>query len=140
MRGNSAANPDSSGRCFRRLGFVLDVEPVVQEQLEAVHRQAQVGKPGLRRLVRVAGLQALGGPMTALTQGAVFVRVAQLPQEPPDLIGAASGLFDHRQGGGERRFAGLRSLEKPALERAALPRPVRVQRMVCVSVRVRRLI
>ena len=64
--------------------------------------------------------------MEALAQGAVFVRVAQFAQQPANLVRPSPGLFDQRQGGGERDAAGLRILEQPALERATLPRTFRV--------------
>ena len=65
--------------------------------------------------------------MDALAHGTVFVRVAQLAQQPANVVRPSPGLFDHRQGGGERGSAGLRVFEQLALERAALPRSVRVE-------------
>ena len=60
--------------------------------------------------------------MEALTQGAVFVSVAQLAQQPSNVVRPSPGLFDQGQGSGERDSAGLRIFEKLALKRAALPR------------------
>ena len=65
--------------------------------------------------------------MEALAQGAVFVRVAQLAEQTANVVRPSPGLFDQRQGGSERESAGLRVFEQAALERAALPRPLRVQ-------------
>ena len=65
--------------------------------------------------------------MEALAQGAVFVRVAQLAEQTANVVRPSPGVFDQRQGGSERESAGLRVFEQPALERAALPRPLRVQ-------------
>ena len=65
--------------------------------------------------------------MEALAQGAVFVRVAQLAQEPADVVRPSPGFFDQRQGGGEGDLADLRVFEQLALERTALPRSLRVQ-------------
>lgn len=99
----------------------------MRKQFEAVHRQAQIGEPGLRRVVPVAGFQALGGAVKALAQGAVFVRVAQLAQQPANMVRLSPGAFHQRQGGGERDAAGLRVFEELALEGAALPRSIRVE-------------
>ena len=65
--------------------------------------------------------------MEALAQGAVFVRVAQLAQQPANVVRPSPGVFHHRQGGGERDSPGLRVFEQLALERAALPRSLRVK-------------
>ena len=65
--------------------------------------------------------------MEALAQGAVFVRVAQLAEQTANVVRPSPGLFDQRQGGSERESAGLRVFEQLALERAALPRSLRVQ-------------
>ena len=65
--------------------------------------------------------------MDALAQGAVFVRVAQLAQQPANVVRASPRVFDHRQGGGERGSGGLRVFEELALEGAALPRSIRVE-------------
>ena len=64
--------------------------------------------------------------MEALAQGAVFVRVAQLAQQPANVARPSPGVFDQRQGGGERDSAGFRVFEHLALEGAALPRSIRV--------------
>ncbi len=64
--------------------------------------------------------------MEALAQGAVFVRVAQLAQQPANLVRPSPGLFDQPQGGDERDSAGRRVFEQLALESAALPRSLRV--------------
>ena len=87
-----------------------------------MHGEAQIGELARRRFVFVAGFDALGGAMKALTQGAVFVCVAQLAQEAANVVRPSAGLFDHGQGGGERDSAGLRVFEELALKRAALPR------------------
>ena len=65
--------------------------------------------------------------MEALAQGAVFVRVAQLAQQPANVVRPSPGVFDQRLGGGERDSAGLRVFEHLAFERAALPRSHRVE-------------
>ena len=65
--------------------------------------------------------------MEALAQGAVFVRVAQLAEQTANVVRPSPGVFDQRQGGRERATAGLHVFEQLALERAALPRSLRVQ-------------
>lgn len=65
--------------------------------------------------------------MEALAQSAMFVRIAQLAQEPAHVVRPSPGVFDQRQGGGERDSTGLRIFEKLALEGAALPRSFRVE-------------
>ena len=65
--------------------------------------------------------------MKAFTQGAVFVRVAQLAQQAANVVRPLPGFFDEPEGGGERDSAGLRLLEHLALERTALPRSLRIQ-------------
>lgn len=65
--------------------------------------------------------------METFAEGAVFVRVAQLAQEPANVVRPSPGVFDQRQGGGKRDSAGLRILEHLALEGAALPRSLRVE-------------
>ncbi len=46
--------------------------------------------------------------MEALAQGAVFISVAQLAQQTANVVRPSPGLFDQRQGGGERGSAGIR--------------------------------
>lgn len=65
--------------------------------------------------------------MAAFAQGAVLVGVAQLAQEPANLVRQSPGLFDDWQRGRKRDPAGLCVLQEPALERAALPGAIRVQ-------------
>ena len=65
--------------------------------------------------------------METLAHGAMFVRIAQLPEQTANFVGPSPGLFDQRQGRSERDSPRLRVLEQLALERAALPRSVRVQ-------------
>lgn len=91
-----------------RASFVLGIKSVVQKQFEAVHSQAQICELVLRRFLRIAGFHALGGAMEALAQGAVFVSVAQLAQQTANVVRPSPGLFDQRQGGGERGSAGIR--------------------------------
>ena len=64
--------------------------------------------------------------MEAFAQGAVFVRVAQLAEETANVVRSSPGVFDQRQRGSERDPVGLRVFEQLALERAALPRSLRV--------------
>jgi hypothetical protein len=98
----------------------------VQEQFEAVHNQAQIRERGFGCCFGIAGLHALGRAMEALAQGAKLIRVAQRAQQAAGVVRAALGLFDQRQGGGESNAVGLRILQHPALERAALPRSLGV--------------
>ncbi len=107
--------------------FVLRIKSFVQKQFEPVHCQAQIGELHSRGFVRVTGLHALRGAMETLAQSAVLVRIAQLAEQTANLVRASPGLFDQRQGGSERESPRLGVLEQLALERAALPRAVRVQ-------------
>ena len=65
--------------------------------------------------------------MEALAEGAVLVGVAQLAQEPANLVRPSPRFFNQQPGGGECDSADLRVMEQLALERAALPRSLRVQ-------------
>ena len=65
--------------------------------------------------------------MEALIQGAVFVGVAQLAQQPSNAVRPSPGLFDQGQGGGERDSTSLGVFEELTLERAALPRSLPIE-------------
>jgi hypothetical protein len=109
------------------VGFGRRIKFTERQQFEVVHRQAQIGVFGLRGGVGVAQLQTFRCAVEALTQGAVFVSVAEFAQQPAYFVRSPPGLLYHPQGGGKRDPARLRILEHAALENAALPRSMRVK-------------
>lgn len=109
------------------MGRGLSIEFVVRLQFEPVNHQAQIGELGTRTLVDGAGFQAVRHAVETFAQRAVFLGVAEFPQQSSRLVRPPSGLFDQPQSGRERDPARFRVLEHAALENPALPRPMGVE-------------
>lgn len=98
----------------------------MRQQVKLVHREAQLRErlPGLR--IYVARFHPPLRATEAITQRALFIRVAEFAQELADGVGLLTSRFHQTQRRSLRDSPRLRIFKHPALKRPALPRPVRV--------------
>ncbi len=96
------------------------VKRLAQEQVEVVDSQSELPIHLGGFIIQVSALQAPGRSPEAGAQGRLFVIVAQLPQQAPNLVGPLVSGVDDTPGRIGLSAVCLHALEQEALEVAAV--------------------